>query len=170
MSLITDDYLKQNILLHATVPTYGTSSWQYVQVIVQECRIYETKDVLDYGCGKGRLQEGLDFPIQQYDPAIAEFNELPVPADIVVCSDVMEHIEPACVNDVVDHIRELTKKAAWWCIATRAAGKTLPDGRNCHLIIERSQWWTKLLEDSGFDIYSIGRGRKGEMIFTTTPV
>jgi len=167
--LITEDYLRQNILLHEIEPTYGTSSWQYAVAVAQLARVYGTEDILDYGCGKGRLQEELNFEIQQYDPAIAKFNDLPVPADIVICGDVMEHVEPECVNDVIDHIRSLTLKIAWWCIATRPASKTLPDGRNCHLIVESTHWWIKLIEDSGFDIYSTSRGRKGELILTTVP-
>ena len=134
--LITPEYLRQNLLLHDLEPTYGTSSAQYAPAVRTLCKAYGTHDVLDYGCGKGRLADALEFPIQQYDPAIPGQATEPLPADIVVCGDVMEHIEPECVNDVLQHIHSLTQMCAYWIIATRPAAKSLPDGRNCHLIVE----------------------------------
>lgn len=172
--LISDQYLLQNRLLHDLEPTYGTSGWQYADAVKKLRNLHSAATILDYGCGKGELGKTLwaryAIGILEYDPAIYGKFELPAPADLVVCGDVMEHIEPACVNDVVDHIHELTIKCAYWVIATRLAAKSLPDGRNCHLIVEPAQWWAKLLEDSGFEIQSTISGRKGEAIFTTTPV
>jgi hypothetical protein len=167
--LISDDYLKQNQLLHESEPTYGTSSWQYAPVVIDLCERFRTLDILDYGCGKGRLQENLPFPIKQYDPAIPEFAALPHRADLVVCGDVMEHIEPDCVDEVLEHIMSLTKKAGYWIIATKLAAKSLPDGRNCHLIVEPAAWWEARLISAGFAIAEKRTGRKREAIFATTP-
>lgn len=170
MTLISDDYLKQNVLLHEIEPTYGTSSWQYADAVYVLCEKYHTRDVLDYGCGKGRLQDMLDFEIQQYDPAIPKHSRLPYPADIVICGDVMEHIEPECIDDVLIHIHELTQEVAYFVIATRAAAKTLPDGRNTHLIVEDERWWRQALCEHRFSVTNSSHGAKGEAIFTTTPV
>lgn len=168
--LITPEYLRQNLLLHDSEPTYGTSSWQYAPAVRTLCKAYGTQDVLDYGCGKGRLADELEFPIQEYDPAIPGRDALPLPADIVVCGDVMEHIEPECVDDVLKHIHRLTRMCAYWIIATRPAAKSLPDGRNCHLIVENDRWWRQAMCEHKFIIIASKTGRKGEAIFTTTPV
>jgi hypothetical protein len=164
---ITDDYLDQNVRLHGSTPTYGTSGWQYAQAVIRLARQHGTEDVLDYGCGKGTLAEALPFPIRQYDPAILEHSDEPEPADIVVCGDVMEHIEPHCLDDVLNHIHRLTRVCTYWVIATRKAAKTLPDGRNCHLIVESRDWWVKKLAQHDFSIAEESRGRKGEIILTT---
>ncbi len=168
-TLITPNYLEQNMLLHSIEPTYGTSSWQYAPAVKAICLRYGATDVLDYGCGKGRLAEELTFPIAQYDPAIVEFSHPPAPADIVVCGDVMEHVEVDCVVAVLDDIHRLTRVATYWIIATRLAAKSLPDGRNCHLVVEPHTKWEEWLAQSGHRVVESHTGRKGEAIFTTTP-
>ena len=171
--LISRDYLLQNRLLHDSEATYGTSGWQYADAVLMLKNVHSASTILDYGCGKGRFGQAMwekySVGILEYDPAIDGKDGLPAPADIVVCGDVMEHIEPDCVNDVINHIRGLTLKCAYWVIATRPAAKHLPDGRNCHLIVEDAQWWALLIEDFGFEIETTSHGRKGEAIFTTTP-
>lgn len=60
---------------------------------------------------------------------------------MVVCIDVLEHIEPECLDDVLDHIRMLTRKMAFLTVATTAARKEYADGRNTHLIQKPYEWW-----------------------------
>lgn len=97
-------------------------------------------DILDYGCGKGKLGIG-----RKYDPAIPEFSQDPEPADLIVCTDVMEHIEPELLEDVLKHIRSKMKKYGYFTIGCSKAAKKLPDGRNAHLIIQRPEWWVERL-------------------------
>lgn len=167
--LITDEYKAQNAALHDSEPTYGTSGWQYANAVTGLCAEYDTRNVLDYGCGKGTLADHIPFPIFQYDPAIPEFSRRPSPADIVVCGDVLEHIEPDCLRNVLLDLHILTRKVAYFVIGTRPAAKTLPDGRNCHLIVQDEPWWRVEVQNAGFDIYRTSRGRKGEAIFTARP-
>lgn len=102
--------------------------------------------VLDYGCGKGTFKPALlailpTIEVREYDPAIAEKASAPSPADIVVCADVMEHIEPDCLEDVIRHLRSLTRKLLVAGIAVHPAEKLLADGRNAHLIVQNKEWW-----------------------------
>ncbi|MHC4372179.1 MAG: hypothetical protein ACYSW8_31630, partial [Planctomycetota bacterium] len=77
-----------------------------------------------------------------YDPAIEGINELPDrPFDIVVSSDVMEHIEPDCLDSVLVTLDRLTSRTQFHSIACDPAGLIMPDGRNCHLICERLEFW-----------------------------
>lgn len=167
--LISDDYLEQNIELHKIQPTYGCSGWQYRDAVLELCATFSTEDVLDYGAGKGTLAEKMPWPIAQYDPAIPEISAWPYDHDIVVCGDVLEHIEPELLGNVLAHIRDVTKLAAYFVIGTRPAGKNLPDGRNAHLIQKPAEWWANQLGLSGFAITSSGTGRKAEAIFTCLP-
>ena len=141
MQLITETYRQLNSKLHKENKKYGTVGKLYVSDILKLCRSYNTQDVLDYGCGKNTLADNLPFAINKYDPALPEFAELPLPADIVVCTDVAEHIEPELLDNVLSHLRDLTQKVCYITCATVAAVKNLDDGRNAHLTVQNADWW-----------------------------
>jgi hypothetical protein len=70
--------------------------------------------------------------------------------------DVLEHIEPDCLDDVLDDLKRVTKGIGFFTVACGPAAKVLPDGRNAHLIQEPPEWWLpKLLER--FDLYTFQR-------------
>ncbi len=139
--LITDEYRALNEKLHETNKGYGTGGHKWATQIQGIAKMVGSTDILDYGCGKSTLAQNLPFNIKQYDPAIAKFSASPEPADIVICTDVLEHIEPDCIKDVLLDICKLTKSLAFLVIANRPAKKVLEDGRNAHLIQENEMWW-----------------------------
>jgi hypothetical protein len=59
----------------------------------------------------------------------------------VVCTDVLEHIEPELLDFVLDDLRRVTRKVGFFVIHTGASTKTLADGRNTHLIQQPREWW-----------------------------
>jgi Methyltransferase domain len=98
--------------------------------------------ILDYGCGSNTLANTCkDLDIRSYDPGVIEYSDMPEPADLVVCTDVLEHIEPDLLYNVLRHIAELAQVGIYLRIGIRLAKRTLPDGRNAHLIVEDCQWW-----------------------------
>lgn len=107
------------------------------------------KSILDYGCGKAELWEkhGLRGLLKVkkiflYDPGYVKFQARPIiPADLVVCVDVMEHIPENCVDEVLNDIESLSKKAILFSISTREAAKLLPNGENAHVTIKPEEWW-----------------------------
>jgi FkbM family methyltransferase len=102
----------------------------------------EAIQILDYGCGKQTLAAALpDRQVRGYDPAIPALSAPAAPADLVVCTDVLEHVEPSCIEDVLDDLCRVTGKAALITVATRPAVKTLADGRNAHLTVKPFTWW-----------------------------
>lgn len=141
MSLITTEYQSLQRAYHESRPDYGISSRKHVDQVQAIAKQIGTRDILDYGCGKCMLQKGLPFPIQNYDPCIPEWEKRPVAADLVVCTDVLEHIEPGCLPAVIADLQELTRKILLVEVACRPAKKILPDGRNAHLIQETPNWW-----------------------------
>ena len=154
MQLITNEYRQLNATLHSTNKNYGTVGKLYVSDILKLCRKYNSQNVLDYGCGKNTLANNLPFPINKYDPAIPPYDVMPVAADIVVCTDVAEHIEPELLDNVLSHIASLTKQVCYMTCATDKANKTLPDGRNAHLIVADVEWWKERLSKF-FDIIQV---------------
>lgn len=145
--LISENYCKLNADLHKSNEHYGTSGAKYAQQVAALAMSMQTTDLLDYGCGKSTLANNLAFKIKQYDPAISKHAALPKPADLVICTDVLEHIEPELLGDVLDHLAQLVIKKGFFVIATRPASKTLADGRNAHLIVEPARWWLNALWD-----------------------
>ncbi|MDG2242647.1 MAG: hypothetical protein P8L66_04035 [Rhodospirillaceae bacterium] len=67
----------------------------------------DAESVRDYGCGKGALRPAVlaalapDLDVTEYDQAMLGKDSEPSPAHLVVCIDVMEHIEPDCQHDVL---------------------------------------------------------------------
>jgi hypothetical protein len=82
----------------------------------------------------------------EYDPGIPGKDAAPRPADIVFCTDVLEHIEPDKLLHVLADLARVVKKMGYFTIHTGPAQKTLPDGRNTHLIQEKKQWWKNRLK------------------------
>lgn len=147
MQLISDSYKQLNEELHNTNKKYGTSGVKYVGDIVTILQTLRTQDVLDYGCGKSTLAMNLPFTIKQYDPAIKKYSALPEPADVVVCTDVLEHIEPELIDNVLKHLASLTKRLGYLSASTKEAKKILSDGRNAHLIVQPSEWWREKISE-----------------------
>jgi len=147
MQLITNDYRKLNENLHNTNRNYGTSGHLYSDEILALCKRINSYDVLDYGCGKNSLANTLPFVIKKYDPAIRAFHEDPNPADLVVCTDVMEHIEPDLLDNVLVHLKSKCKKLAYFALSTSAASKTLEDGRNAHINLKTSVEWFNVISN-----------------------
>jgi hypothetical protein len=155
LQLISDEYKAQQEYLHesATVDgkhvVFGGAALFYAPIIAEVINKLEPSHVLDYGCGKHLLlpkalaQQGMKhrFKYQAYDPGVPRYAGAPVPAEMVVSVDVLEHVEEEHIDDVLDHLRDLTEAIGFFTIHTGAALKTLPDGRNAHILQRPAEWW-----------------------------
>lgn len=166
--IISDEYLALQRSFHHDCDSYGRSGHRWCEKVLDWAKQLESRDILDYGSGKQTLQKGIPFPIVNYDPCTPGYDSEPAPADFVVCTDVLEHIEPEYVDSVLDHLQSLTKKLAFFAVATRPAVKFLPDGRNAHLIQESPAWWMHKIHDR-FDVQSFQRLGDGEFICLCFP-
>lgn len=168
-NLISRDYLEQNRILHRGKEGFGGSGHKHYDAVVEFIRELGAKNLLDYGAGECTLlvkfkKEGHKFPIVCYDPAVPKLASLPKAADLVVCTDVLEHVEPNLLDNVLDHIASLSRKGCYLAIATRPANKHLPNGKNAHAIIEDTPFWMQRLsrmEDKGLRIMRHVDIRKG---------
>lgn len=144
--LISEDYRKMQQKLHEN-PEYGVASVLYAPLVAELIEVVGANEMLDYGAGKGRLgialKQKLKNPIsvRHYEPAIPEWSGRPDPCNFVACIDVLEHIEPVSLENVLDDLRRVTAGAGIFTVHTGAAKKVLPDGRNAHLIQQPPAWW-----------------------------
>jgi hypothetical protein len=151
-SLISEEYRQMQRTLHEN-PDYGKASLEYAPLVADLVKRIGATALLDYGAGKGRLghalreQFGLNLQVQHYDPAIPAWSAPPEPCRFVACIDVLEHIEPELLDNVLDDLQRVTLGVGFFTVHTGKAGKFLPDGRNAHLIQRPPRWWLpKILE------------------------
>lgn len=158
--MISKEYLSQVQQLHASDSSWGTSGQRYAKDVYNLICSYEAKSVLDFGAGKGGLLDAVSrlldeasldnsHPVKltNYDPAVPGFDELPASKyDLLVSTDVLEHIEPEHLDAVLKTMASLTGMAAFLVIHTGPAKAVLPDGRNAHLIQRSPTWWISQLK------------------------
>lgn len=151
--LMTPEYRELNRHLHQSNETYGTSGHNWREA-VRELSDYGRLAILDYGCGKMTLAKALGpaYRVTNYDPCIAGLDIPPEPRDVVVCGDVMEHVEPEYLADVLADVRRLTRHKALFVIGMVPASKTLADGRNAHISLHSHDEWCAMLADAGFSL------------------
>lgn len=142
--LITEAYREQQQWLHKN-PNYGVASVQFAPLVTHFVDQFKVKELLDYGAGKGRLAQHMSpqQPVQvdMYDPAVPQWSSDPRPHEMVACIDVLEHIEPECLDSVLDHLKALLLRLGFFTVHVGPAVKVLPDGRNAHLIQQPPDWW-----------------------------
>lgn len=146
----SNDYRKQLQEKHATT-VWGKSGHSHAPEVRAFAAELGANSILDYGCGRGTLAtEMKERRVMEYDPGIKGKDHLPKPCDLVVCTDVLEHIEPELIDNVLSHLYLLAGKGAYLVIATRLARELLPDGRNAHLTVQPSAWWLMKLGNYGW--------------------
>jgi uncharacterized Rossmann fold enzyme len=138
---ISQPYVELNKQLHEANWDYGGHGDKYAKIVLKLKESQKLKSILDYGCGKGSLAAALDFPIWEYDPCIPGKEAPPRPAEFVVCTDVLEHIEPDNLQATLEDLKRVTLATAFFSIHSGPAKKVLPDGRNAHLIQQDINWW-----------------------------
>lgn len=163
---ITEGYRQENAKQHEMGNGYGCNGHQHLPEVLAVAHNYGCATILDYGCGQGTMERHarrvspLEF--RSYDPSVPQFAAEPAEADLVVCCDVMEHVEAHCLHPVIQHIGELANKAVYFQIACRPAKRILSDGRNAHLLIRKPPFWYETLRDY-FDIVEF-RARPGHSV------
>jgi len=141
---ITKEYLEILRKLHQN-PIYGLEGKKYKEVVIKLAEATKTNSVMDYGCGKGSLAASLPFPIWEYDPAVPGKDGVPRPADLVVCTHILQRVELEMLDNVLGDLVRCTKKCLFAVIDTKPSEKQLPDGRNEYLIQQNKDWWHEKL-------------------------
>jgi 2-polyprenyl-3-methyl-5-hydroxy-6-metoxy-1,4-benzoquinol methylase len=177
VDLISRDYVAEQRTLHARPNGYGGKGDKWVREVEGLVITYDAFSVLDYGCGQGRLIAALKLMdhlnhlrFDEYDPAVAGKDKLPGFADLVICTDVLEHIEPEKLDSVIDHLQMLARKAIFLVVATRPSNKILSDGRNAHLTVAPASWWSdRVSRVTGWHVLQSSATSDREWVAVVTP-
>jgi len=140
----------------------GISLIPLVPTLMKIVKDNDCKTLLDYGCGKAipydkeRCREvDLRNPIQElcslksfdlYDPAYEKYATLPNKKyDIVVCTDVLEHIAEQDLDYVLTQILSRSNKVVFLNICCKPALKHFKEGKfkgkNVHISLFEPDWW-----------------------------
>lgn len=141
---------------HDKYPEYftGYSITDFIDEIGHLIKHSNIVTAIDYGCGKARAWNSFNLQgqwklhkVDLYDPGFTPFSKRPeAPADLVICTDVLEHVPEHLVDEVLADLVFLSKKAIFVNISTRAASKTLVDGSNAHATVKPKHWWQAKLD------------------------
>lgn len=148
---------------------HGFSILPHVKAIAELVERLGPSRIIDYGCGKGyqylvtRVHEqwGGILPYC-YDAGIPQMRDGRIrgPFQGVICTDMLEHIEEADVDEVLENIfalADLNRPSFVFLTVScsPARHKTLPDGRNVHLTVKPPTWWDekfKMFERDGLTL------------------
>lgn len=157
---ISDDYLRLQTELHRN-PNYGVASLTFAPIVANVIKELHVRTLADYGAGKQNLLVGLKkagvsldayYP---YDPVFPAYGP-PKSADLVCCIDVLEHIEPVKLDNVLEELARITTRFGFYSIHMGPAVKVLADGRNAHLIQQPASWWLPRLSEH-FEVIHLQR-------------
>ena len=121
----------------------------------------EIQTILDYGCGSGSLQKWVedkgitDRQWTLYDPGVPKYKQKPVGRfDLVITTDVLEHVEEITLNRVLDHLHKLTGKFLYSEIACYLSGNVFEGGpytgQDFHINLKVPDMWVKRLQHRDF--------------------
>jgi len=146
--LISPAYLDEQRTLHTAPRGYGQRGYKWADHVRALAVTHQCGSILDYGCGAGSLAERLRenpgeaiIRIAEYDPAIPGKSLLPAFADMVVCTDVMEHVECDRIPAVIAHLGSLTRKVLFIVVSLVPTAKALSNGEQAHISLHESAWW-----------------------------
>jgi len=158
MKTISDGYRETVLDMHSK-SDWGNSSGQMSgDTIVSFLKSFpDIKTILDYGCGKGSLKiwaedsgiTGREWTL--YDPGMPEFQEKPTGKfDLVITTDMLEHVEEKYLDDVIEEINSYTNKYLYneiACYLARAFFQSGPyKGKDLHINLKAPDEWMVRLD------------------------
>jgi hypothetical protein len=164
-TLISPEY--REYLTAARSPKWGATAAQYsgdrIAGFLKEFPEIET--ILDYGCGCATLKDyvwdqGIEKEWTLYDPCVPEHSKHPDGKfDLVLTTDVLEHVEDAAMEAVLRDLAQLTGQYQFNEIACYKSGRQFPQGpykgHDYHINLKApDQWVDRIMavyRDLGFD-------------------
>ena len=144
---------------HATNQEHwiGEALAEYKHQIFNLIKENNIKTILDYGCGKAKFHSILfnnrkvpgspmGINMTPYDPAVAQFSNKPTGQyDLVLCIDVMEHVQEDKIDEVLKDIFTYSNKV-FLTITCYPATQILTNNKNAHYTVKEPGWWKEKLE------------------------
>ena len=118
-SLISNEYRDMQAKLHEN-PDYGVASTFFAPIVDDVIQMFNITSLLDYGAGKCRLKDSMKSKVTYtpYEPSNPLWSQTPEPNEFVTCIDVLEHIEPELLDNVLDDLKRVVDKYGLFTIHT----------------------------------------------------
>lgn len=126
----------------------GGSLERYIPAIRQLVKNHTIESLLDYGCGRA-THHAKPFVTNTtlYDPYYEPHSRKPTSTyDLVICTDVMEHVPRPDVVSVLGELIDYADKVLFLAISTRPAKKKFANGENVHVTIMSAEEWDALID------------------------
>jgi O-methyltransferase domain len=139
-------YTEQYNELHKKNADYGASSITLFKEVSLIIEFIKPKTILDYGCGKGALinkiaQKYPSITCHKYDPSINGIETITITeADLVINTDVLEHIPEELIDGVLEKISTLSQNV-FFNLHHGLANTILPNGENAHCTVKPPDWY-----------------------------
>jgi len=158
---ISEEYQEALTEIHDN-SEWGMSGATYAgATIVNLLETYpEIKTILDYGCGECTLkkyveEQGIEKEWTLYDPGMREFSKKPEGTfDLVITTDVLEHVEPYMINAVLKELVDYSKDFLYndiACYLTNVRFQSGPYiGQDLHISLKAPDDWGMRLDAFGF--------------------
>jgi hypothetical protein len=163
-NLISEEY--KSLIVERHYKTKWGGAAEHKQKFIKECADkYGVKSILDYGAGFGQFKDLMNkdypgqFEIHEYEPGIIGKDKDPAVCDMTISLDVLEHIEPDKIDNVLQHIYDKTNKIAFHNICCVPAHGSFPNGQNFHLLVKHPNWWLEKFKDKWNIIESTSGGK-----------
>jgi 2-polyprenyl-3-methyl-5-hydroxy-6-metoxy-1,4-benzoquinol methylase len=133
--------------------------------LLEEVNNRKSVTILDYGCGLGThwhkqvwvnntksIMNVLGEKVQgfyRYDPAYELYSKPPLCTfDLVICSDVLEHVPDEYLEEFFFNINNYVKKDGmiFYSISTKLSKNSFDDGTNMHVNIKSVDEWFEILK------------------------
>lgn len=145
---ITETYRKSREIRHLD-PEHGNERAQHSPMVSQVINRLQVTELLDYWCGRAQLVQNLkvghDLKIQCYDPSMPGFSGDALPMQMVACVDVLQDVEPECIDAVLDDLVRVTSVVGYFSIK---------QGEDKTLIEQDKAWWLDKIM-TRFDLHTL---------------
>ena len=113
-------------------------------------KLFNPQNVLDFGCGSGRLVKlfnDMGVVCDGYDPNVPEFSKKRAKGkyDLVICIDTLEHIKESELPEMLMYIKMLTKRNVLFSICCAGDSNYYLD--DTHVTFKSKAWWIAKLSE-----------------------
>jgi hypothetical protein len=162
--LISKEY-KEIITAHHANKVWGGAVNNKIPKIHKFMLLSNSKSILDYGAGQSAFKNGLPvfnidykYKIHEYEPGIPGLDEDPPVCDATICFDVLEHIEPDKIDNVLQHIYDKTNN--WFladicCVPAMSCFTVKGNKENLHPLVRKPEWWIKKFTNEKWNILEL---------------
>ncbi len=116
--LASKHYRKQLQEMHKEIK-WGRDGWLSAGEVFLFKQELGAESILDYCSGRVTLAQAKStIRVYEYDPGIKGKDALPKPCHLIVCTDVLEHVEPDAIDSVLSHVHKLATKGIYLVVST----------------------------------------------------